>query len=247
MARRLFLALAAMLIPVAAVAVIGLEGFRASVGGLEAFRSDTVDEGVLIESVRDMLVHADDVGEAYVETENPAVGARFEALSDRIDQGFTDLETTRQPTRMRLSSTPEQLWLQAGQEIQIAISFPVGSTGLRLDGFHDLIDEAAAAVADMYSTNLSEVAGEISSLRERESIQLLAFLATLLISTIAAYLLARRLRRSITMPLLELELSAAHVGADDLTHRILGEGRRRARPTGRGIQRHDRQAAAESR
>ena len=225
----MFLALAVMLIPVAAVATIGVAGFRASVGGLEEFRSDTVDEGVLIESLRDMLVHADDVGEAYVETDAPAVGARFAALSDRVDQRFIELgalhaSDEHTPAEHAPVTYARQMWLQATQEIQMAIAFPRGSIDSRLDVFHDVIDEAAAAAADMYSANLSEVAGEISSLRDRESVQLLTFLATLFISTIAAFLLARRLRRSITRPLSVLSNAAAQIGSDDLTHRISVEG-----------------------
>ncbi len=218
--RRLFLALAVMLIPVAAVATIGVAGFRASVGGLHTFRSETVDEGVLIESITDMLVEADDLGESYVETQDPVEGVRFDALSVRIGRGFNELEALASSEQDAPALYARQLWLQATQEIEIAIAFPRGSTDTRLDTFHDRIDEAAATVADLYAINLSQVSDEISSLEERESLQLLAFLATLLISTIVAYLLARRLRRSIMTPLLSLQRAASRVGDDDLSHRI---------------------------
>ena len=67
LASRLRLALATMLLPVAAVAAAGLVTFRLSISALEEFREETVEESKLIEEVRDLLVDADDLGEAAVE------------------------------------------------------------------------------------------------------------------------------------------------------------------------------------
>jgi ABC-type sugar transport system substrate-binding protein len=52
LARRLTLALATMLLPVAAVAAAGLVTFRLSVSALEEFRQETVEESKRIEAVR---------------------------------------------------------------------------------------------------------------------------------------------------------------------------------------------------
>jgi diguanylate cyclase (GGDEF)-like protein len=213
-----------MLIPVAAVAAIGVAGFRTSVGGLETFRSETVDEGVLIENLTGLLAHADDIGPIYVENQDPAEGARFDALAERIDQAFDALEALASSEQDAPALYSRQLWLQAIQEVRIAVAFPHGPVEDRLDRFHDRIDEASATIAHLYAINLNQVSDEISSLQERESKQLLAFLATLFVSTIAAYLLARRLRRSIMTPLLSLERGAARVGDDDLSHRLPVEG-----------------------
>jgi hypothetical protein len=64
LAWRLRLALAAMLLPVAAVAAAGLVTFRQSISALEEFRRETVEESKRIEEVRDLLVQADDLGES---------------------------------------------------------------------------------------------------------------------------------------------------------------------------------------
>src|SRR5215218_6171920 len=88
LARRLRLALATMLLPVAAVAVAGLVTFRLSVSALEEFREETVEESKLIEEVRDLLVEADDLGEASVEEADPATSKRFVAHSALIDRRF---------------------------------------------------------------------------------------------------------------------------------------------------------------
>ena len=63
---RLTLALATMLLPVAAVAAAGLVTFRLSISALEEFRQETVEESTRIEAVRNLLVEADDLGEAAV-------------------------------------------------------------------------------------------------------------------------------------------------------------------------------------
>jgi PAS domain S-box-containing protein len=57
-------------------------------------------------------------------------------------------------------------------------------------------------------------------LRRREQAQLLAGLAALVLGSTVALLLARRLGRSITRPLLSLKDAAARFGSDDLSHRI---------------------------
>src|SRR6266545_4384179 len=93
LARRLRLALAAMLLPLAAVAMAGLVTFRYSISALEEFRKETVEESKRIEQVRDLLVQADDLGEASVEQSDPATGKRFVALSAQIDRRFDDLQT----------------------------------------------------------------------------------------------------------------------------------------------------------
>jgi PAS domain S-box-containing protein len=57
-------------------------------------------------------------------------------------------------------------------------------------------------------------------LRRREQVQLLAGLAALVLGSTIALLLARRLGRSITQPLLSLKDAATRFGSDDLSHRI---------------------------
>jgi hypothetical protein len=61
--------------------------FRSTVGALEGFRAETVGETKRIEAVRDLLVLADDSGESYVESQDPAEGERFIELSKQIDLG----------------------------------------------------------------------------------------------------------------------------------------------------------------
>jgi PAS domain S-box-containing protein len=94
------------------------------------------------------------------------------------------------------------------------------ATDDRLDPFHDHIDQAASKLADLHSLNGNQVADEISSLRRREQAQLLAGLAALVLGSTVALLLARRLGRSITRPLLSLKDAATRFGSDDPSHRI---------------------------
>lgn len=66
LARRLFLAVAAMMLPLLAVAAIGVLTFRTTGDALEDFRTDAVDEFRLMEELNALLVRADDAGEASV-------------------------------------------------------------------------------------------------------------------------------------------------------------------------------------
>jgi diguanylate cyclase (GGDEF)-like protein/PAS domain S-box-containing protein len=220
LAGRLRLALATMLLPVAAVAGAGFVTFRISVSALEEFRKETVEESKRIEEVRDLLVQADDLGEAAVEEEDPATGRRFVALSAQIDRRFDDLQTLATQQERQLAAEADVIWKQSVADIEAAKKLPRGATDDRLDPFHDHIDEAASILADLHSLNGNQVADEISSLRRREQDQLLAGLAALVIGSTVALLLARRLGRSITRPLLSLKDAAARLGSDDLSYRI---------------------------
>jgi PAS domain S-box-containing protein len=221
LARRLRLALATMLLPVAAVAGAGLITFRLSISALEDFREETVEESKRIEEVRDLLVEADDLGEASVEGDDPATGERFVAHSALIDRRFDDLQTLATQQERQLAAAADAIWRRSAADIEAAKAVPSGgATDDRLDPFHDHIDEAASVLADLHSLNGNQVADEISSLRRREQNQLLAGLAALVIGSTAALFLARRLGRSITQPLLSLKDAATRFGSDDLSHRI---------------------------
>jgi HAMP domain-containing protein len=221
LARRLRLALATMLLPVAAVAGAGLVTFRLSISALEEFREETVEESKRIEEVRDLLVEADDLGEASVEEEDPAAGERFVTLSALIDRRFGDLQTLATQQERQLAAEAEAIWEKCAADIAVAKTLPSGgATDDRLDPFHDHIDEAASILADLQTFNGNQVAGEISSLRRREPYQLLAGLTALVIGSTAALFLARRMGRSITRPLLSSKEAATRFGSDDLSHRI---------------------------
>ena len=221
LARRLRLALATMLLPVAAVAGAGLVTFRYSISALEEFRKETVEESKRIEAVRHLLVEADDLGEASVEQGDPATGKRFVALSAQIDRRFDDLQTLATQQERQLAAEAEAMWKTSAADIEAAKAIPKGdATDNRLDPFHDHIDRAGSILADLHSLNGNQVADEISALRRREQDQLLAGLAALAISSTAALFLARRLGRSITRPLLSLKDAATRFGLDDLSHRI---------------------------
>jgi diguanylate cyclase (GGDEF)-like protein/PAS domain S-box-containing protein len=221
LARRLRLALATMLLPVAAVAAAGLVTFRFSISALEEFRQETVEESKRIEEVRDLLVEADDLGEAAVEEADPATSERFVEHSALIDRRFDDLQTLATQQERQLAAEADAMWKTSAADIEAAKAIPKdGATDDRLDPFHDHIDEAASILADLHSLNGNQVADEISSLRRREQDQLLAGLAALVIGSTAALFLARRMGRSITRPLLSLKDAATRFGADDLSHRI---------------------------
>jgi hypothetical protein len=63
-----------------------------------------VEESKHIEAVRNLLVEADDLGEAAVEESDPATGKQFVALSALIDRRFDDLQTLATQQERRLAA-----------------------------------------------------------------------------------------------------------------------------------------------
>jgi diguanylate cyclase (GGDEF)-like protein len=213
-----------MLLPLVAIAATGLATFRSSVGALETFREETVAEATHIDRMRSLLGQGDDLGEVYVEEDDPAVGRQFAALRVRIDRAFDDLETLSTARERALASAARELWNEATTNLEQAAEERSSQTENALDPFHDHIDAAASKLAGLHLLNASQVGEEITSLRDREQFQLLAAFATLFVGLVIAGLWIHRLRRSITSPLLSLEEAAAHFGSDALSHRIAVKG-----------------------
>ena len=209
-----------MLFALAAVAGARVVTFRATVNALEEFRADTVGQSKRIAEVRRLLDRADDAGEAYVETEDPAKGKTFAAISSEIDRGFVDLERSGSRPERRLARSARLRWKLAHASIERAIFLPAGGDGARLDAFHDGVDEAAGLLSDEFALNVAEVGQEISALRIRERFQLYASFVILFLGFVLGGFLSRRMYRSITVPLRSLKEAATRLGRDDLSHRV---------------------------
>jgi diguanylate cyclase (GGDEF)-like protein len=209
-----------MLLALVAVAGARVVTFGTTINELEEFRAETVGESKLIAEVRSLLEEADDAGEEYVETGNAAAGKTFASISDDIARGFDDLERSGSPQERRLATSARIRWELAHATIQSAVSLSSGGDGARLDPFHDGVDHAAGLLSDEFALNVAEVGDEISALRIRERFQLYSSLVILLIGCVLGGLLSRRAYRSVTLPLKALEEAAAHLGRENLDHRI---------------------------
>jgi hypothetical protein len=111
--RRLQLALAVMLLPLAAVAAAGVIAFRTSIGALEEFHDKIVAESQAIDYVRNLLVGVEEAAEEYVEAGSRAAGDEFFTVSRRIESGFDELAKLNRPQERRLASTAHSRWEEA--------------------------------------------------------------------------------------------------------------------------------------
>ncbi|MGH8867449.1 MAG: putative bifunctional diguanylate cyclase/phosphodiesterase [Actinomycetes bacterium] len=221
LAHRLLWALVAMLLPVMAVVVSGMVTFQSSVGALEQFRHETVEEASVIEGLRDRLSAADDAGEAVVEGGKPLSSGEFNRLAGRIDADFDHLTMLDAHQERHMLAKAQEIWAISYDDLRTAARKSDGTNAdALLDPFHDHIDQAVSALADLHAYQGKQVASEITSLRGREQVQLLLALGGLAVGLVLAVGLAWRLRRSITRPLHELETAASTFGADDFTHRV---------------------------
>jgi len=222
---RLVLGLSVMLVPVVAVAAADVVTFRVSVGAMEDFTREAVEEVQVIGALRDTLVSADDFGEAYVEIGDRASGEAFAEVVADVEEEFDSLERALFSAREgKVVAKARLLWEEASEAASIAASGPPSVQERELDHFHDAIDEAASTATDLYRANLHDVSAEIASLKASEQMQLIAGLLILLLSSIAVFIIASRLRRSITEPLQLLERAATEFGSDNLSHRIPVQG-----------------------
>lgn len=209
-----------MLLPLIAVAAVGILNFRTTAAALEQFRAETVGETSRIARLRDLLVSVDDAGELAVETGDPVLRERFLEVSAQIDEGFVGLEVLNRPQERLLVMAARERWETARTSIAAVIVDGTTGQGDELDPFHDHVDGAASLLSDAVAANVTEVADEIASLRSRERFQLLAALLTLIVGSILGGLLALRVYRSIAPRLKHLEEAATRFGSDILNYRI---------------------------
>jgi diguanylate cyclase (GGDEF)-like protein len=208
-----------MLLPLIAVAGLGILAFRATAHALEDFQAETVGHSSRIEKLRDLIVSVDNAGELYAETGDPALGEEFHQVSAKIDERFHGLETLNSHEERLLVDASRARWETARASIEAVIADGYGDDN-SLDIFHDNVDEASNLLSDALVANVGEVADEIVSLRARERLQFLSSLLTLIVGSIIGGLLARRAYRSVTKPLVLLQEAASRFGSDDFTHLI---------------------------
>jgi diguanylate cyclase (GGDEF)-like protein len=221
LARRLILAVTALLVPLVVVTLVGIAMFRSSISSLEDFRRESVDETARVVEARDLLSRADDVGEQYVEAHDAAAGKEFRSIGRRLIGSLDGLSDLSSEQEMAIIAQVRARWAKIDSELNEATKIPLGDpTDVALDPFHDDIDDALSVLADLNELRVVQIADEIATMRRNVQFQLLFGLATLGVGIAAASLLARWARRSITDRLGLLEGAAIRIGSDDLSHRI---------------------------
>ena len=221
LARRLILAVTALLVPLVVVTLVGIAMFRSSISSLEDFRRESVDETARVVEARDLLSRADDVGEQYVEAHDAAAGKEFRSIGRRLIGSLDGLSDLSSEQEIAIIAQVRARWAKIDSELTEAAKIPLGDpTDVALDPFHDDIDDALSVLADLNELRVVEIADEIATMRRNVQFQLLFGLATLGVGIAAASLLARWARRSITDRLGMLEGAAIRIGSDELSHRI---------------------------
>jgi diguanylate cyclase (GGDEF)-like protein len=211
----------ALLAPLVVVTVVGVAMFRSSIGALEGFRRETVEEASLVGDARKLLGLADDVGERYVEEGDAGAGEEFRSVDRRIEASLDRLSVLSSTQEVAIVAEVRATWAKVLVEVDEAAGIPAADyTDAALDPFHDDVDNAASMLSDLYTLHGADVANEIASMRQSEQLQLVIGLATLLIGIAMASVVARWASRSITARLGVLERAADQFGADELSHRI---------------------------
>jgi diguanylate cyclase (GGDEF)-like protein len=225
LARRLQLAVTALLVPLVVVTVVGVAMFRSSIGALEAFQRETVDHMSRLDEASDVMALADDVGERYIEENDAVAGEELRSISQRLDLSLDRLSNASSEQEMAVIAEVRAHWAKVLTELDEAAALPPDADlSAALDPFHDDLDHGLSMLADINALNGVEVTDEITSMRRSEQLQLAIGLVTLLVGVAMASLVIRWARRSITARLELLEDAAVRFGSNDLSHRVDVEG-----------------------
>ncbi|HWM22300.1 MAG TPA: diguanylate cyclase, partial [Ilumatobacteraceae bacterium] len=221
LSRRLLLAVAALLVPLVVTTVVGVAMFRSSIGSLEEFRRETIDETARVTDASELMAVADDLGEQYVEEGDAAAGDEFRSISRQIDDSLAGLSDLSSDQEQAIVAAISMSWAQVLRDVEAAAAMPQDEyTDLALDPFHDNLDDGISMLADLNALHVVAVADEIASMRRTEQLQLVIGLVTMLVGVATASLLVRWARRSLTARLGLLEGAAVRFGSDDLSHRV---------------------------
>jgi diguanylate cyclase (GGDEF)-like protein len=221
LARRLRLAITALLVPLVAVTVVGVVMFRSSIAGLEAVHRESVDEAALVDHARDLMSAADDLGERHVEDGDATAGEEFLSISRQVDATLDRLEAMSSLQETAIMDALRAQWSKVVADVDAAAGTTEADVAeVSLDAFHDDLDEALSTLAGLYAIQGLELADELGSMHRHEQLQLGVELALLVVGLGMAALVASWARRSITVRLGMLESAAERFGTDDLVHRI---------------------------
>jgi diguanylate cyclase (GGDEF)-like protein len=221
LARRLLLAVTALLVPLVVVTLVGVAMFRSSIGALETFRRETVDETARVNEASNLMALADDLGELYIEQGDALAGDQFRQNSEQLDRSLEGLSDLSSEQEIALLEQVRAQWAEVLDDYATAAAIPPGDyTDAALDPFHDDLDDGLSMLADLNALHSVEVADEIVSMRRSEQLQLVVGLVTLLVGVATASLLVRWARRSITARLGLLEGAAIRFGSNELSHRV---------------------------
>ena len=182
LARRLLLAVTALLVPLVVVTLVGVAMFRSSIGALETFRRETVDETAQVNEASELMALADDVGEQYVEQGDAAAGEEFRSISRQLDLSLDGLSNLSSEQEMAVVAQVRAQWAKVLTELDEAAAIPPDDyTDAALDPFHDDLDDGLSMLAGLNTLHGVAVADEIASMRRSEQLQLVVGLATLLV------------------------------------------------------------------
>jgi len=208
-------------VPLVVTTVVGVAMFRSSIGSLEEFRRETIDETARVTDASELMAVADDLGEQYVEEGDAAAGDEFRSISRQIDDSLAGLSDLSSDQEQAIVAAISMSWAQVLRDVEAAAAMPQDEyTDLALDPFHDDLDDGISMLADLNALHVVAVADEIASMRRTEQLQLVIGLVTMLVGVATASLLVRWARRSLTARLGLLEGAAVRFGSDDLSHRV---------------------------
>ncbi|MDQ3740661.1 MAG: EAL domain-containing protein [Actinomycetota bacterium] len=152
-----------------------------------------------------------------------AIIGRARAAAERLrEEATAAAEAPRAHTIGRAAEARTALDL-ALEELAATVDDPAErrqAHAARQAGDEGDVEGVENALTEVRTSSLAELATDSQTVRARGRRQLAALLVMLIVSGIAAFLLARRLRRDIARPLTELRDAARRVGNDDFSRRV---------------------------
>ena len=221
------LALAAMLVPLVVVGAFGLATLKRTTDALQRSAEEVAMETGVLVRARSGIGAAQGTLTWSVLRGDPAAGARFESIAAEVDRELLRLENFDDATERRLANSARHQWRLATSvgRSYLATSPLTAGTGVPSE-LAEFYTGAARALDDLdrlAEAGARDVAADADLVEARQRAQLWFSVAVFLISSLAALVLARALRRSINRPLGELQRAAARFGAKDLSHRLVLE------------------------
>ncbi len=210
---RLLRSLAAMLVPLVAVAATGLVLDVRATRALEKLGQETVEETRQVGAAREAIYGLQSAA-ILRDRGLPAAAARLASFDRLVDRRLAVLARFDEPRERELARQAASA-VRAGRAAEEA-----GSDA----GFHLALARAQRLLGELAEVGLEEVEEESAVLVRAERRQLLALLALLVATSLGALLMARRLSASLQRPLRELRRAARRLGDGDLGHRVEVDG-----------------------
>jgi diguanylate cyclase (GGDEF)-like protein len=222
--RKIAAGLVVLIVPTVVLGALGIWATGSTTAGFEAAATQHADDALVMIELRDQLITAEWWAMEYVNEGKEKAKLKLIQLIPQIDRNLEALASPRSDAQAEMVMLIGQAWDVARPVALDALELPAGASATMdeypLELFHPAMEDAIGRLVDLNVQSVEDMRGEVAALGQRRTDLAMGLGITVLLSLGAAFVISRRIRRSVNDPLERLEGAARRFGDQDFEYRV---------------------------